>query len=104
MAKLLGSGGVVLFFKLLGAFGGYVLLYSLSQSGGETAVGVYEVAFTAVLIGSTLGRFGLDTVIVRELGRANSAQFDRTLYREILLKVLAFNGPGVICLRELCQD
>lgn len=91
-AKLLSGGGIVLFFKVLGALGGYFLLFSLAQKGGETAVGVYEVAFTVLLIGSTMGRFGLDTVLVRELGTKSSPQFNRSLYLAILLRTLLFSA------------
>jgi len=66
-AALAKGGLVVLIFKVIGALGGYVLLFSLAQAGGELSVGVYEVAFTLVLIGSTVGRWGLDTVVVKEM-------------------------------------
>ena len=66
-AALAKGSLVVLVFKVIGALGGYVLLFSLAKEGGELSVGVYEVAFTVLVIGSTLGRWGLDTVLVLSL-------------------------------------
>ena len=100
------GGSIVLFFKVLGALGGYVLLYSISKVGGELAVGIYEVAYTVVLIGSTLSRWGLDTVLVREMARDQHANLaSKTLYLSVLKRVfilsicwasLAFIGASVL--------
>jgi len=88
-AALAKGGLVVLIFKVIGALGGYVLLFSLAKAGGELSVGVYEVAFTLVLIGSTLGRWGLDTVVVKEMSReAIDSAPSRTLYLAIFYRVL----------------
>jgi len=88
-AALAKGGLVVLIFKVIGALGGYVLLFSLAQAGGELSVGVYEVAFTLVLIGSTVGRWGLDTVVVKEMSReAIDSAPSRTLYLAIFYRVL----------------
>ena len=69
--------------------GGYVLLFSLSTTGGEREVGVYEVAFTIIVIGSTLGRWGLDTVLVKALGQQqmNDAP-SRPLFLKLFTRVL----------------
>ena len=88
-AALAKGGLVVLIFKVIGALGGYVLLFSLAQAGGELSVGVYEVAFTLVLIGSTIGRWGLDTVVVKEMSReALDGAPSRALYLAIFVRVL----------------
>ena len=82
------GGSIVLFFKVLGALGGYILLYSISKVGGELAVGIYEVAFTVVLIGATLSRWGLDTVLVREMARDQHENLaSKTLYLSVLKRV-----------------
>jgi len=87
-ATLAKGGAVVLLFKVIGALGGYVLLFSLSSVGGELSVGIYEVAFTVVLIGSTVSRWGLDTVLVREMARDREANLaSRVLYLAVLSRV-----------------
>ena len=40
-ASIAKGSFIVLFFKVVGALGGYVLLFSLSATGGEREVGVY---------------------------------------------------------------
>jgi len=87
-ATLAKGGAVVLLFKVIGALGGYVLLFSLSRVGGELSVGIYEVAFTVVLIGSTVSRWGLDTVLVREMARDREENLaSRALYLAVLSRV-----------------
>jgi O-antigen/teichoic acid export membrane protein len=88
-SALAKGGSIILFFKVVGALGGYVLLYSLGSVGGELAVGIYEVAFTVVVIGSALSRWGLDTVLVRELARDQHAGLaSRVLYLSVLKRVI----------------
>lgn len=88
-ARIAGGGLVVLAFKVLGALGGYFLLYALASKSGPEAVGIYEVGFTAVLIGSVVGRWGFDTVIVRELGKVETVKpKGRKLYYILFTRVL----------------
>ena len=82
-ASIAKGSFIVLFFKVIGALGGYVLLFSLSATGGEREGGVYEVAFTLILIGSTMGRWGLDTVLVKALGQQ---QMEEAPSRPLYLK------------------
>lgn len=92
-AALAKGGSIVLFFKVVGALGGYVLLFSLAKVGGELSVGIYEVAFTVVLIGSTIARWGLDTVLVREMAKDHQAELSsRKLYLNVLGRVLVLSA------------
>ena len=92
-AALAKGGSIVLFFKVVGALGGYVLLFSLAKVGGELSVGIYEVAFTVVLIGSTVARWGLDTVLVREMAKDHQAELSsRKLYLNVLGRVLVLSA------------
>jgi len=92
-AALAKGGSIVLFFKVVGALGGYVLLFSLAKVGGELSVGIYEVAFTVVLIGSTVARWGLDTVLVREMAKDHHAELSsRKLYLNVLGRVLILSA------------
>lgn len=88
--EALAKGGmIVLLFKVIGALGGYVLLFSLAKAGGEFSVGIYEVAFTLILIGSTIGRWGMDTVVVKEMAReATTSHPSRELYFAVFFRVL----------------
>jgi O-antigen/teichoic acid export membrane protein len=96
-ATLARGGSIVLLFKVIGALGGYFLLFSLARTGGENAVGVYEVAFTMILIGSTAGRWGLDTVLVKELGKVSSSAPSKKLYLAVFYRVLLFStAVGVL--------
>ena len=98
-AALAKGGLVVLFFKVIGALGGYVLLFSIAKAGGELSVGVYEVAFTVLVIGSTLGRWGLDTVLVREMSReVKSGSISRSLYVSVFFRVTAITSLVAIAL------
>ena len=93
------GGSIVLFFKVLGALGGYILLYTLAKVGGQEAVGIYEVAFTVVLIGSTASRWGLDTVLVREISRDNHLNLaSKTLYLSVLKRVFTLSICWAIAL------
>ena len=88
-ASIAKGSFIVLLFKVIGALGGYVLLFSLSATGGEREVGVYEVAFTLILIGSTIGRWGLDTVLVKALGQQQMEDApSRPLYLKLFTRVL----------------
>ena len=98
-AALAKGSLVVLVFKVIGALGGYVLLFSLAKAGGELSVGVYEVAFTVLVIGSTLGRWGLDTVLVREMSReAKSGSISRSLYIAVFSRVTAITSLVALAL------
>ena len=98
-AALAKGSLVVLVFKVIGALGGYVLLFSLAKAGGELSVGVYEVAFTVLVIGSTMGRWGLDTVLVREMSReAKSGGLSRSLYIAVFFRVTAITSLVALAL------
>ena len=62
--ELLKSSGFVLAFKVLGALSGYVFAFVVSQHGPET-YGIFELAFTALMILSVIVKWGLDGATVR---------------------------------------
>ena len=64
LVELLKSSGFVLAFKVLGALSGYVFAFVVSKNGAET-FGIYELAFTALMILSVLVKWGLDGATVR---------------------------------------
>jgi len=62
--ELLGSGGFVLVFKVLGAMSGYVFAFVVSKHGAH-AYGIYELAYTALMILAVVVKWGLDGASVR---------------------------------------
>jgi len=62
--ELLGSGGFVLIFKVLGALSGYVFAFVVSKNGAH-AYGIYELAYTALMILAVVTKWGLDGATVR---------------------------------------
>ena len=58
------SSGFVLAFKVLGALSGYIFAFVVSKKGAE-AYGIYELAFTALMILSVFVKWGLDGATVR---------------------------------------
>jgi len=64
LSELLKSSGFVLVFKVLGAISGYVFAFVVSKYGADT-YGIYELAFTALMILSVIVMWGLDGATVR---------------------------------------
>ena len=64
LSELLKSSGFVLVFKVLGAISGYVFAFVVSKYGADT-YGIYELAFTALMILSVIVKWGLDGATVR---------------------------------------
>lgn len=64
LLELLQSSGFVLVFKVLGALSGYVFAFVVSKYGADT-FGIYELAFTALMILSVIVKWGLDGATVR---------------------------------------
>lgn len=64
LLELVQSSGFVLVFKVLGALSGYVFAFVVSKYGADT-FGIYELAFTALMILSVVVKWGLDGATVR---------------------------------------
>lgn len=63
--QLLKGSGWVMFFKVLGALSGYLFTFVVSKELGAGAYGIFEMCFTAMMIIATLGKFGMDSALVR---------------------------------------
>lgn len=104
LVSMLSGSGVVLVFKVLGALSGYAFAFVAGKLLGPESFGTYELAFTALMILGTLGRLGLDGVLVRFLSEWRSTEdFGkiRFLYRRIVLHGLAWSlllGTGLYLL------
>ena len=64
LLELLSSSGFVLAFKVMGALSGYIFAFVVSKNGAET-YGIFELAFTALMILSVIVKWGLDGATVR---------------------------------------
>jgi len=64
LLELVQSSGFVLVFKVLGALSGYIFAFVVSKYGAET-FGIYQLAFTALMILSVVVKWGLDGATVR---------------------------------------
>lgn len=63
--SLLKSGGLVLFFKVLGALAGYIFTIVVGRMYGAAVYGIFEMSFTILMIASVVVKLGLDTANVR---------------------------------------
>jgi len=86
-AKLLGSSGLMLAAKLVGAAAGYALAWWVSRHEGAAAYGRFELALTVLTIGALAARLGLDGVLVKWLA-ATSVQGRMDLQRRIAVRAL----------------
>jgi len=66
--ELARGSALLLVAKVFGAVSGYVMAFVLTQRGDAAAVGIYELAFTCIILLSVVARFGLDGAIVRYVG------------------------------------
>jgi len=86
--ELARGSALLLIAKVFGAVSGYVMAFVLTKRGDATAVGIYELAFTCIILLSVVARFGLDGAIVRYIGvfMANSeVGAVRWLYKKSML-------------------
>lgn len=65
LVELLKGSGLVLVFKILGAFAGYAFAIVLSSWAGPGGFGVFELATTAIMIITVVSRLGLESAIVK---------------------------------------
>jgi len=86
-AKLLGSSGLMLVAKLVGAFAGYALAWWVSRHEGAAAYGRFELALTVLTIGALAARLGLDGVLVKWLA-ATKVQGRLNLQRRLAVRAL----------------
>jgi O-antigen/teichoic acid export membrane protein len=63
---------LLLVAKVFGALSGYAMAWLLAQRGSADAVGIYELAFTFIILLSVVARYGLDGALVRYIGQFNA--------------------------------
>lgn len=73
-AELALGSALLLAAKVFGAISGYLMAWLLAQRGGADVVGIYELAFTFIILLSVVSRYGLDTAIVRFIGKFEAEQ------------------------------
>ena len=90
-SKLLGSSGLMLVVKLLGAASAYALAWLVGRGFGPEAYGQFELGRTVLTMAAMFSRLGLDAVMVKWLA---ATQLDghvgvqRTLARRAAIWVL----------------
>lgn len=98
-AELARGSAFLLVAKVFGAVSGYVMAFVLTQRGDATAVGIYELAFTCIILLSVFARFGLDGALVRYIGVFSASREEgavRWLYKRSMFFSSAFSiGLGV---------
>lgn len=100
LMELLKGSGLVLFFKILGALSGYAFVILVSRSAGASGYGVYELAYTAIMIITVLSRLGLESAIVKYIsGYQISGEFGkiRKVYAKSAWTIFVMSvGFGVV--------
>ena len=66
-SKLLGSSGLMLAVKLLGAASAYALAWLVGRGQGPEAYGQFELGLTVLTMAAMFSRLGLDAVMVKWL-------------------------------------
>jgi O-antigen/teichoic acid export membrane protein len=107
----LARGSALLFTaKVFGALSAYLFAWLVAKRGGANAVGIYELAFTFIILLSVVTRFGLDGAIVRYIGVYNAAKLPgavKWLYGKSISFSLVFAlllGGSLILLSPLLAD
>ena len=90
-SKLLGSSGLMLAVKLLGAAAAYALAWWVSRHEGPSAYGRFELALTVLTIAALAARLGLDGVLVKWMSASN-VKGDQGVQRRLVGRVMAVTG------------
>ena len=90
-SKLLGSSGLMLAVKLLGAAAAYALAWWVSRHEGPSAYGHFELALTVLTIAALAARLGLDGVLVKWMSASN-VKGDQGVQRRLVGRVMAVTG------------
>jgi len=90
-SKLLGSSGLMLAVKLLGAASAYALAWLVGRGEGPEAYGQFELGLTVLTMAAMFSRLGLDAVMVKWLAATRvdgHVGVQRTLARRASMWVL----------------
>lgn len=90
-SKLLGSSGLMLAVKLLGAASAYALAWLVGRGEGPEAYGQFELGLTVLTMAAMFSRLGLDAVMVKWLAATRvdgHVGMQRTLARRASMWVL----------------
>ncbi len=90
-AELALGSAFLLAAKVFGAVSGYLMAWLLAKRGGADVVGIYELAFTFIILLSVVSRYGLDTAIVRFIGKFE-AEHTLGAIRWLYIKSMRFSG------------
>lgn len=71
LSDLISSSVISFGLRILGIGMGYLFIVLLSRHLGAAAVGIFTLSFTVLQITSIVGRFGLDTALLRFIAESN---------------------------------
>ncbi|NLJ07233.1 MAG: flippase [Sphingobacteriales bacterium] len=105
--EILKGGVISLFFKFSGIFIGYIFFIIISRWYGSGVLGIFSVCSTLLMMAGIMGRWGIDTLIIKYLsednlqGNVNQLRYDYfkglriVVFFSLLISllILIFNKP-----------
>ena len=88
LRKLLVGAGSVLLARLVGAVGQFVFYLVLGNQFGAEGLGLFVLALTVSVVASTIGRWGLDQLMLRRLSGYH-ARSEHVAFRALFIYVAA---------------
>ncbi len=99
LTDLLKGTTITFGLKLIGIAVGYLFIWLISTNFGAATLGIFTLSFTLLQIISILGRFGLDTALLRfisedmghhKIQRATATYFKAILFAFVLSTIFSF--------------
>ena len=94
-SELISGSSVAFSYKILGILASYIFTFLVTRNFGAEAMGVYSLSFTVLLLTVVVGRFGLDTALLRFISGYH-AHGRKDQIKEVYVKSLSILVP--LCL------
>ncbi len=92
LRELLKGGGIAIAFKGVGIGAGYVFFFAIARIFGPQQLGVFSTCWTIMMICAVVGKFGIDTSIVKFISESlalDKIKITKNIHRNSLFIVLA---------------
>jgi len=97
LTELFKGGGISFFLKILGLVLGYVFTIVLARTLGAESVGIYSLSLAIITITGIIGKFGLDTTILRLNAEYKSTdQKNKIVTVSKIVFILSFLSSSII--------
>lgn len=97
LTELFKGGGISFFLKILGLVLGYVFTIVLARTLGAESVGIYSLSLAIITITGIIGKFGLDTTILRLNAEYKSTdQKNKIITVSKIVFILSFLSSSII--------